>query len=674
MKKLTALFLSLLLIASIFPVAGAADGGSIAAAAVSAKPGETVQIPVTVTGNPGFSYLKLAFSYDDTALTFVKAENGTVSTDAFTPTAAALTWDSDNDATANGTLCTLTFTVKSNAKAGAYDVSLKLIQCFNYNEAPVAFSVTGGKLTVTPTADDFLPGDVDHDGSVTAADARLALRRAVELEDFAPGTYEYRAADIIQDGNVTAADARMILRVAVGLETQGVFFTPDGIYRYDTAAPSELNAKLLVSESVDGNELTVDLYLKDCVGLRSADFELTYDPEILEYAYFENGRDSEEIKKTLNNTFIYKINADVSGKIRCGSYFKETLCSSETFAANAWPGKTVNVNSAYFHAISFIFDIVSYPGSSPSGLAYYPYIALRCKETDGVPVSSFYSVGTCTHNTTEDNVTEPATCGKTGKKTCTCTVCGLNFNREIPATENHTFSGWTITTPATETAAGEKTRECSVCGKKETETIPPTGTATEAKITAAVVSAKPGETVDIPVTVSGNPGFSYLKLAFSYDDTALTFVKAENGAVSTDAFTPTAAALTWDSDNDAAANGTLCTLTFTVKSNAKEGAYDIVLKLIQCFNYDEAPVAFAVAGGKLTVTPAADDFLPGDVDHDGSVTAADARLALRRAVELEDFAPGSYEYRAADADRNGVITAADARLILRAAVGLEELK
>ena len=64
----------------------------------------------------------------------------------------------------------------------------------------------------------------------------------------------------------------------------------------------------------------------------------------------------------------------------------------------------------------------------------------------------------------------------------------------------------------------------------------------------------------------------------------------------------------------------------------------------------------------------------GDVDADGSVTAADARLALRRAVELETFARGGAQYTAADADRDGTVTAADARLILRAAVGLEELE
>ena len=67
-------------------------------------------------------------------------------------------------------------------------------------------------------------------------------------------------------------------------------------------------------------------------------------------------------------------------------------------------------------------------------------------------------------------------------------------------------------------------------------------------------------------------------------------------------------------------------------------------------------------------------YVVGDVDGDGNVTAADARPALRRAVGLEDYAEKSPEFLACDADKDGSVTAADARLILRAAVGLEELK
>ena len=63
----------------------------------------------------------------------------------------------------------------------------------------------------------------------------------------------------------------------------------------------------------------------------------------------------------------------------------------------------------------------------------------------------------------------------------------------------------------------------------------------------------------------------------------------------------------------------------------------------------------------------------GDVDGDGKITSADARLALRASVGLEKLSYEDYSFDAADADYDGEVTSADARLILRASVNLEEL-
>lgn len=65
-------------------------------------------------------------------------------------------------------------------------------------------------------------------------------------------------------------------------------------------------------------------------------------------------------------------------------------------------------------------------------------------------------------------------------------------------------------------------------------------------------------------------------------------------------------------------------------------------------------------------------YLPGDVDGNGAIEAADARLALRRSVDLEDYPEGSAAFLACDVDFDNEITAGDARLILRASVGLED--
>ena len=193
-----------------------------------------------------------------------------------------------------------------------------------------------------------------------------------------------------------------------------------------------------------------------------------------------------------------------------------------------------------------------------------------------------------------------------------------------------------------------------------------------AAFTVTTVEAAPGETVTVPVAVSNNPGFCYLKLRFSFDAEKLEFLRAENGTVSADSFLADEGALLWDSGADAAADGTLVNLVFLVKETA-DGAAAVRLSVTECYNYDEQAVAFAVNDGSVLVKPAP-ARLKGDVDGNGLLEAADARLALRASVQLEDYAAGSAQFLAADADGDGVLRASDARLILRAAVGLENLQ
>lgn len=67
------------------------------------------------------------------------------------------------------------------------------------------------------------------------------------------------------------------------------------------------------------------------------------------------------------------------------------------------------------------------------------------------------------------------------------------------------------------------------------------------------------------------------------------------------------------------------------------------------------------------------EYILGDVDGNGKIAAADARLTLRYSVKLETFT--DIQKKAAEVDGKAEsITAADARIILRASVGLEELK
>ncbi|MBR0509077.1 MAG: dockerin type I repeat-containing protein [Clostridia bacterium] len=76
-------------------------------------------------------------------------------------------------------------------------------------------------------------GDVNADGSVGADDARLALRRSVDLETFEPGSDAFTAADFDGDGTVSAMDARSILRVSVNLPVTEGLRRPTENNQYD---------------------------------------------------------------------------------------------------------------------------------------------------------------------------------------------------------------------------------------------------------------------------------------------------------------------------------------------------------------------------------------------------------------------------------------------------------
>lgn len=83
---------------------------------------------------------------------------------------------------------------------------------------------TSADTPTTDTDNDNKPistvkGDVDLDGIVTAADARIILRVSAGLE--ALTGQALLNADIDGDGKITAADARLALRISAGLEAEG---------------------------------------------------------------------------------------------------------------------------------------------------------------------------------------------------------------------------------------------------------------------------------------------------------------------------------------------------------------------------------------------------------------------------------------------------------------------
>ena len=310
-----------------------------------------------------------------------------------------------------------------------------------------------------------------------------------------------------------------------------------------------------------------------------------------------------------------------------------------------------------------------------------------------------------------------ATCGKDGYSGDTyCKGCGvkLNSGETIPATGKHTWNNGTVTTPATCAAEGVKTFTCTVCGGTRTETVAKDSSnhtgGTEVRNAVSATCGKDGYTGDTYCKGCG------VKLQSGSTLPATGKHTWNNGTVTTPAtctaegvktFTCTVCNATRtepvakDSSNHTGGTEVRNAVSATcgkdgysgdtyckgcgVKLNSGEtipatGKHDFeewrVTKAPSATEEGAMERVCSVCGQKETaVIPRISDdrFQRGDVNQDGSVTTADARLALRKAIGLEDYEPGSVPFRAADVDESGAVTTGDARTILRAAIGLERL-
>lgn len=102
--------------------------------------------------------------------------------------------------------------IKVTNMAGTYIKSVADVKVVDGEDYDSDDSYDDGKVPDS----EYPKGDVNGDGKVSAADARIALRVAAGLVTVSLD--EFLRADLDSDGEVIAAEARTILRIAAGLE------------------------------------------------------------------------------------------------------------------------------------------------------------------------------------------------------------------------------------------------------------------------------------------------------------------------------------------------------------------------------------------------------------------------------------------------------------------------
>ena len=183
---------------------------------VSANPGETVTVPITLQANPGLDNLELLVYYNSQDLTLDSVENGEIfsaaefSKDVRDDGSCKFRWVSDKSNTNNGNLLYLTFTVKDTADKEGYLIDIEVENSHNGSEESDVISVPG----LIKYDKELRYGDVNGDNSADIADAVMIIRYDIGLTNFTDEQKLY--GDVNADGDVDFADAIRILRFDAG--------------------------------------------------------------------------------------------------------------------------------------------------------------------------------------------------------------------------------------------------------------------------------------------------------------------------------------------------------------------------------------------------------------------------------------------------------------------------
>lgn len=226
-------------------------------------------------------------------------------------------------------------------------------------------------------------------------------------------------------------------------------------------------------------------------------------------------------------------------------------------------------------------------------------------------------------------VTKEPTCAEMGLKHKVCTLCGGNSVSVIIEKSDHTYGEEfeIIKISADETSAQVK-YTCKVCAKEHIAIVPYSSGKDKSEFTPAGYYRL--MTVDSSKFV-----MDYDKLIVSNVDESVTFKRFGENFTNFDKF------MVYHADSS----------TFYPEDSL----------------YTGVRLNYTAEDGKVSNYYVS---VAGDVDGNGKVTPADARIALRTAASLETLT-GPY-FASADANGDGRISPSDARQILRVSAGLDK--
>ncbi len=169
MKKLLALTMALLMLLSSAMTVTAAPNPTftLTVGSTEAEAGDTVNVTLSLSENPGVTGFQCDIVYDSAVLTLTaiaRDGNHIANSGTFVANVAKnfFTWSVTDEVTTNGALVTLTFEVAENAAPDVYTVSVENALFFDFDTNEVPFSLIHGAVTI-PCEHAYAPQQVEGD-------------------------------------------------------------------------------------------------------------------------------------------------------------------------------------------------------------------------------------------------------------------------------------------------------------------------------------------------------------------------------------------------------------------------------------------------------------------------------------------------------------------------------
>ncbi|MBQ4141689.1 MAG: leucine-rich repeat protein [Clostridia bacterium] len=226
MRKPIAFLLLAVMLMQMLPVIAFATGSEMKLTVSSATgyTGETVEITVAISNNPGISSLMFDIEYDSvltlTNVTFSEAFGSLVTTpEPYTNPQTITLISPYEDVTANGVLATLTFEVSKEAThdyVADVEITFDENNIFNASSELVETSAVNGAVTVFRG----IPGDINSDRVVDTKDAVLLFRYVAGWDV----TVDSRALDCNGDGIVNTHDPIALFRFVAGWPNINLYY------------------------------------------------------------------------------------------------------------------------------------------------------------------------------------------------------------------------------------------------------------------------------------------------------------------------------------------------------------------------------------------------------------------------------------------------------------------